>query len=385
MPPTSYQLEMTVSRPNARPTRSAVGRPSRAFGTTSIIVVRHDLDHRRSELVAVSARRRRGYSIHGTRVRDRRPSRRRRSPRWRCSPRRCALGLAWPRFPRARDPILRDVHEPVCVHLASRHLPANVLRPQEGERVLGFFEILPEEMTVATYLENSAARVVTRPDAMNHVVRHEAIMCRPPPTSTPRCERGDRPTCGSCPAVRCTEWSLRPVSTTARLKSSRASSPIANSRPATKAANEPQAASSLSATAPSLRVERTGGRACSPRHGPAQAGQGLNALLAGSPGQHELCLPRWISARGECWATKLASLTSASWCRACDLRSVERSLSSEVQRVLLHWLDTRVAGRNVLRRPSRSPSMASCLCSSCLPGWFIHTALKKVERFILLL
>jgi hypothetical protein len=108
-------------------------------------------------------------------------------------------------------------------------------------------------MTVATYLENSEARVVTRPDAMNHVVRHEAIMCRPPPTSTPRCERGDRPACGSCPSVRCTEWSLHPVPTTARLKSSRASSPIANSRPATKAANEPQSASSLSATAPPLR------------------------------------------------------------------------------------------------------------------------------------
>jgi hypothetical protein len=87
--------------------------------------------------------------------------------------------------------MLRDVHEPVCVHLANRHLPVNVLLSQEGERVLGLLEILPEEMMVATYLENSEARVVTRSDAMNHVVRHESSMCGPPPMSIPRCEGGD--------------------------------------------------------------------------------------------------------------------------------------------------------------------------------------------------
>jgi hypothetical protein len=65
---------------------------------------------------------------------------------------------------------------------------------------------------------------------------------------------------------------------------------------------------SAMAVAAGLHAERTRVRACSPRHGPTQAGPGLNARLVGSPGQHELRLPRCISARGECWAAKLALL-----------------------------------------------------------------------------
>lgn len=77
------------------------------------------------------------------------------------------------------------------MQLARRHLPTSVLLSQEGECVLRLSEVSPEEMPAAANLENSKLRNVARLSAMNHVVRHEAMMRRAAPMSTVRRERGD--------------------------------------------------------------------------------------------------------------------------------------------------------------------------------------------------